>query len=88
MSEYNPIVINCAGRSKRGSLSFLIANLYVSWTLPIHHYSRGIALNVCCSSSLEGNCHNRVSFTKQQLMRTRLILLKIFTQICFDIVLE
>jgi len=27
MSEYNPIVINWAGRAKRAGLSFLIVNL-------------------------------------------------------------
>ena len=57
MSEYNPIVINWAGRAKRAGLSFFIVNLGVPWTLPINQCSRGIVLNVCCSSSLEGNYH-------------------------------
>ena len=33
MSEYNPIVINWAGRAKRAGLSFLIVNLGVPWAL-------------------------------------------------------
>ena len=57
MSEYNPVVINWAGRAKPAGLSFLIVNLGVPWTLPVNQCSRGIVLNVCCSSSLEGNCH-------------------------------
>ena len=58
MSEYNPIVINWTGRAKPAGLSFLIVNLGVPWTIPLNQCSRGIALNVCCSSSLEGNCHS------------------------------
>jgi len=54
MSEYNPIVIHWTGRAKPAGLSFLIVNLGVPWTIPINQCSRGIALNVCCSSSLEG----------------------------------
>ena len=54
MSEYNFVVINWAGRAKRAGLSFLIVNLSVPWTLPINQCSRGIVLNVCCSSSLKG----------------------------------
>jgi len=42
---------------KWAGLSFLIVNLGVPRTLPIYQCSRGIVLNVCCSSSLEGNCH-------------------------------
>jgi len=57
MSEYNPVVINWASGAKRAGLSFLIVNLGVPWTLLINQCSRGIVLNVCCSSSLEGNCH-------------------------------
>jgi len=57
MSEYNPIVINWPGRAKRAGLSFLIVNLGMPWTLPSNQCSCGIVLNVCCSSSLEGNCH-------------------------------
>ena len=33
MSEYNPIVINWAGRAKRAGLSFFIVNLGVTWEL-------------------------------------------------------
>jgi len=36
MSEYNPIVINWAGRAKRAGLSFLIVKLGVPWTLPLN----------------------------------------------------
>jgi len=60
MSEYNPIVTNWAGRAKPAGLSFLIVNLGLPWTLPINQCSRGIVLNVCYSSSLEGNCHIRL----------------------------
>ena len=58
MSEYNFVVINLAGRAKPTGLSFLIVNLGVPWTLPINQCSRGIVLNVCCSSSLEGNSNS------------------------------
>ena len=58
MNEYNPIVINSAGRAKRAGLSFLIVNLTcLGHTGQIHQCSRGVVQNVCCSSSLEGNCH-------------------------------
>jgi len=63
MSEYNAVVINWAGRAKPAGLSFLIVNLGVPWTLPINQCSRGIVLNVCCSSSLEGNCHTSIKQT-------------------------
>ena len=36
MSEYNPIVINWAGRVKRAGLSFLIVNLGVPWALRLN----------------------------------------------------
>ena len=66
MSECNPVVINWAGRATQAGLSFLIVNLCVPWTLPINQSSRRIVVNVCCFSSLKGNCHTqqkyRISF--------------------------
>jgi len=53
------------GRAKPPGLSFLIVNLGVPWTLPINQCSRGIVLNVCCSSSLEGNCHIKNGATSE-----------------------
>ena len=64
MSECNPTVINWAGRAKQAGLSFLIVNLGVPRTLPINQCSRGIILNVCCSSSSEGNCHTDHQWTE------------------------
>jgi len=34
MSEYNFVVINRAGQAKPASLSFLLVNLGMPWTLP------------------------------------------------------
>ena len=59
-------MINWAGRAKPAGLSFLIVNLGVPWTLPINQCSRGVVLNVCCSTSLEGNCHTWSSLNQKQ----------------------
>jgi len=63
MSEYNPIVINWAGRAKQAGLSFLIVNLSVPWTLQLK------------SPVLSRSCPKRVLFFfRRELPQSALLL--------------